>query len=188
MLPVQVLELYKAPLRVQGWCESLIQTARVRAEDAQGDLPAYCAAAQQLPSLLLTGAHDRLAPGDKALEALSSDLGGSCMAVLPGCGHLSHEEAPGALLAALVPFCGRVIDEQQQHHHQQQQQQGKSQCERQGSGSLGPSVAGQGLAAGVPRPLAAVSLSRAGSGVAQQQQQLLMFGAHQPLTVEGGDP
>ncbi len=50
-----MLELYKAPLRVEGWCESLIETTRLRRDQAQGDLPAYLHDARHLPALLLTG-------------------------------------------------------------------------------------------------------------------------------------
>jgi hypothetical protein len=31
---------------------------------------------------------------------------------IPGCGHLPHEECPGALLAAMVPFISRELDDE----------------------------------------------------------------------------
>ena len=42
-------------------------------------------------------------------ESLASDLPHARLAVLHDCGHLSHEEAPSALLEQLVPFCGEVL-------------------------------------------------------------------------------
>jgi hypothetical protein len=54
------------------------------------------------------GEHDRIAtPGKVAgMEML---LPRSRRAVVPACGHLSHEEAPGQLLQLLVPFCRNRI-------------------------------------------------------------------------------
>ncbi len=51
------------------------------------------------------------------------DLPHARLAVLSDCGHLSHEEAPSALLEQLVPFCGEALCS----HHQQQQGYGRGQ-------------------------------------------------------------
>ncbi len=52
---LQVLELYKTPLRVEGWDSALIETTRQRREACQGDLAAYCGDVQSIPTLILTG-------------------------------------------------------------------------------------------------------------------------------------
>ena len=54
------------------------------------------------------GEHDRIVPPCKS-ESLGMDLPHAHLAVLHDCGHLSHEEAPSALLEQLVPFCGQVL-------------------------------------------------------------------------------
>ena len=58
---LQVLELYKAPLRVEGWDTALMETARLGKEHTQGDLEAHLAAARQLPTLVVTATHDYIA-------------------------------------------------------------------------------------------------------------------------------
>mmetsp|Transcript_18106 Transcript_18106/g.38963 ORF Transcript_18106/g.38963 Transcript_18106/m.38963 type:complete len:770 (+) Transcript_18106:366-2675(+) len=107
-LTQDVLELYKAPLRVEGWDAALIETTRLKREHTQGDLASYVGDARPLPVLLVTAEHDRIVPVSK-VEQLCSDLPKSRMSVLADCGHLSHEESPGALLEQLVPFCGDVL-------------------------------------------------------------------------------
>ncbi|KAG2448528.1 hypothetical protein HYH02_006419 [Chlamydomonas schloesseri] len=107
-LTTEVLELYKTPLRVEGWDAALIETTRQRKDSCQGDLAAYCSSVQPIPTLIATGEHDRIMPPCKT-ESLASDLPHARLAVLHDCGHLSHEEAPSALLEQLVPFCGEVL-------------------------------------------------------------------------------
>lgn len=107
---MQVLEMYKNPLRVEGWDEALMEVTRNRREDSTRDLPAAWSAlrATRTRMLIMTGEHDRIVPPSKA-DALLNDMPEAHVAVLPGCGHLSLEEAPGALLEQLVPFCGEVL-------------------------------------------------------------------------------
>ena len=57
----QVLELYKAPLRVEGWDVALMETARLGKEHTQGDLSVHLAAARQLPTLVVTATYDYIA-------------------------------------------------------------------------------------------------------------------------------
>jgi hypothetical protein len=55
-LTTEVLELYKTPLRVEGWDAALIETTRQRKDSCQGDLAAYCSSVQPIPTLIATGA------------------------------------------------------------------------------------------------------------------------------------
>lgn len=57
---------------------------------------------------VVSGEHDRIMPPLKA-ESLCSDLPECRLSVLSDCGHLSHEEAPAALLEQLVPFVGELL-------------------------------------------------------------------------------
>ncbi|MEW5319945.1 MAG: hypothetical protein WDW38_011055 [Sanguina aurantia] len=107
-LTSEVLELYKAPLRVEGWDSALIETTRLRREFSQLELTSYFSSLRPLPALVVTGEHDRIMPPLKA-ESLCSDLPECRLSVLSDCGHLSHEEAPAALLEQLVPFVGELL-------------------------------------------------------------------------------
>lgn len=143
-LTPQLLELYRRPLRVQGWDEALVE---VRGRQPAGrfqrwsglrgrwwprlcvDRPALapqppqvararsgihsmersqllaCVAAARLPVLVATGEHDRLVP-PAAVSRIAGRLRTATphLAVLPRCGHLSHEEAPEVLLDFLAAF------------------------------------------------------------------------------------
>ena len=56
-----------------------------------------------LPTCVVTGAKDRTVTPTRA-SAIATDMHTDYLAVLPSCGHLSHEEAPDALLEILKPF------------------------------------------------------------------------------------
>ena len=56
-----------------------------------------------LPVLVMTGERDHMST-PAAAAALSERLPGSRLAVLPGCGHLAHEERPLTLLDFLAAF------------------------------------------------------------------------------------
>lgn len=110
-LTPEVIELYRTPLRVQGWDVALMETVRLTREQSLGDVGeglAATAAAASRPVMLLTAAQDVLVPPAKA-EKVASGIPHAQLAVLQDCGHLSHEEAPGLLLQQLVPFCGQVL-------------------------------------------------------------------------------
>lgn len=79
---LQVLELYKTPLRVEGWDSALIETTRQRREACQGDLASYCGDVQAIPTLILTGTQLRqetvvvpFAPPPRALAAKCKSIG-----------------------------------------------------------------------------------------------------------------
>lgn len=62
---------------------------------------------------LLAGEFDRIATRS-AVESLAQFLPYSSFASVPDCGHLSHEETPAALLAAMTEFFREVMQQQQQ--------------------------------------------------------------------------
>lgn len=51
----EVLQLYKRPLRVQGWDAALLATSRATGSLSQKQVLAQFAAVRHLPTLLLTG-------------------------------------------------------------------------------------------------------------------------------------
>jgi len=104
-LTPEVVELYKAP--VEGWCEALIETTRLRSSSQKSDLSTCVSDARLLPVFILTGLHDVIVPPTRA-DQLAQSLPLSRVAVLAECGHLSHEEVPMALLQQLVMFCSQV--------------------------------------------------------------------------------
>jgi pimeloyl-ACP methyl ester carboxylesterase len=108
LLTREVLAHYKRPLRVQGWDAALLATSRAASSLSQKQVLGQFAAVRTLPALLVTGEHDRIATPGK-VTGLQALLPRSRRAVVPACGHLSHEEAPLQLLELLVPFCASRI-------------------------------------------------------------------------------
>lgn len=66
--------------------------------DRTGDL-----AAVRCPTLVLRGTADQVTPAEAA-QAMADGIAGARFVPLPGAGHLSHVEAPGPFLDAVVPF------------------------------------------------------------------------------------
>lgn len=103
----EVLELYKSPLRVQGWDHALMEITKLKKEFKPEDLALLFVDVRHLPALVVTGEHDRIVSPSRA-ESITHGLPSSELVVIPDCGHLSHEEAPSVLLPVLVQFCGGV--------------------------------------------------------------------------------
>uniref|UniRef100_A0A0C9S4B7 TSA: Wollemia nobilis Ref_Wollemi_Transcript_25419_2929 transcribed RNA sequence n=1 Tax=Wollemia nobilis TaxID=56998 RepID=A0A0C9S4B7_9CONI len=109
-LTSDVLDLYKAPLSVEGWDRALKEVGKsssstVLSVHNAGEL---LKAIRGLPVLIAAGAEDILVPL-KSAHALASKLHNSRLVAISGCGHLPHEECPKALLAALLPFVNRLF-------------------------------------------------------------------------------
>ena len=103
----ELLVLYRRPLHVLGWDAALVEVARCRTDVRaleRGALLATVAAAG-LPLLVATGEADPLVP-PAAAARLVERLGTAAprLAVIQRCGHLSHEEAPAALVDRLSSF------------------------------------------------------------------------------------
>ncbi|GBF99054.1 hypothetical protein Rsub_11999 [Raphidocelis subcapitata] len=105
----QVLELYRRPLRVEGWDTALLAASVASEGLSRRATGRDLAALRALPALVATGSHDRLcSPVDAGRVAATA---GARIGMVPGCGHLSHEEAPGALLQLLAPFVAGALGE-----------------------------------------------------------------------------
>ncbi|CAA3020056.1 hydrolase acyltransferase (alpha beta hydrolase superfamily) [Olea europaea subsp. europaea] len=87
-LTTEILNLYKAPLNVEGWEEALHEI----------------------------GADDVIVPL-KSVQSMASKLVNSRLVALTGCGHLPHEECPKALLAAISPFISKLFSKPEIQNH-----------------------------------------------------------------------
>ncbi|XP_031488302.1 uncharacterized protein LOC116256177 [Nymphaea colorata] len=104
-----VLNLYKAPLCIEGWDEAFqeIGTSFASTLSLQ-NASLLLEAVGNLPVLVVAGAKDRLVPL-KSSQTLALKLMNSRLVAISGCGHLPHEECPNALLAALSPFINGLL-------------------------------------------------------------------------------
>eukprot|EP00268_Persea_americana_P039340 TRINITY_DN38943_c0_g1_i2.p1 TRINITY_DN38943_c0_g1~~TRINITY_DN38943_c0_g1_i2.p1 ORF type:complete len:656 (+),score=103.05 TRINITY_DN38943_c0_g1_i2:343-2310(+) len=109
-LTPEVLNLYKAPLCVEGWDEALHEIGRLSFATvlSSQNATALLKSVEDLPVLVVAGAEDALV-SLKSAQAMASKLLNSRLVAISGCGHLPHEECPKALLAALSPFIGRLL-------------------------------------------------------------------------------
>ncbi|KAI3814983.1 hypothetical protein L1987_14633 [Smallanthus sonchifolius] len=109
-LTMDVLSLYKAPLCVEGWDESLHEIGRLSSETVltQQNESLLVKAVHNTPLLVIAGAEDALVPL-KSVQAMASKFVNSRLVAISGCGHLPHEECPKALLAAVLPFISKLL-------------------------------------------------------------------------------
>lgn len=70
-----------------------------------------CTDCSGLPCLVVTGAQDKIVTPSRA-TAIAADIRSQHLAVVPSCGHLSHEEAAGALLDVLRSFTSQALLQQ----------------------------------------------------------------------------
>ncbi|GAA0167418.1 serine protease [Lithospermum erythrorhizon] len=109
-LTTEVLNLYKAPLRVEGWDEALHEIGKLSSEMVLSSQSAasLLKAVKTLPVLVIAGAEDALVPL-KSVHIMASKLENSRLVAISACGHLPHEECPKALLEAIIPFITRLL-------------------------------------------------------------------------------
>ncbi|KEH28729.1 putative haloalkane dehalogenase [Medicago truncatula] len=108
-LTTEVLNLYKAPLSVEGWDEAVHEIGKLSSETilAAKNAESLLQAVEDIPVLVIAGAEDSLV-SLKSCQAMASKLENSRLLAISGCGHLPHEECPKALLAAISPFISRL--------------------------------------------------------------------------------
>jgi len=109
-LTTEVLNLYKAPLFVEGWDEALHEVGRLSFSTVLSSKRAtdLLKSVEDLPVLVVAGSEDALV-SVKSAQAMASKLVNSRIVTISGCGHLPHEECPKALLSALSPFISRLV-------------------------------------------------------------------------------
>lgn len=95
LLTDEVLEGYRAPLKVKGWERAFWKfVSAPRANDLKNNL-----AELRQPTLLISGSNDTIVPTADTVQ-LNEQLPNSDLEIIERAGHLPHEEQPDAFMAA----------------------------------------------------------------------------------------
>jgi len=90
---------YRKPLQTNNWDRALYEfTIAPRSLDFNERFVEL-----KMPVIVITGDDDRIIPTEDSVQA-SKNIPGSQLAILPGCGHVPHEECPVAFMDAVVKF------------------------------------------------------------------------------------
>ena len=93
---------YASSTRADRWAEGLVElTLATSPADAQSVV--HRLGEVSVPVLVVSGAHDRLVTA-ASTALVAEQVRDGRLVVLPACGHVPHEEAPGAVVAAVRPF------------------------------------------------------------------------------------
>jgi pimeloyl-ACP methyl ester carboxylesterase len=94
---------YKKPLSVENWDRAFWEfTLAGRPQNLEKQLDRIT-----VPTLVVTGDDDRWVPAAQSIE-LSKELPNAKLAVIPNCGHVSHEECPQQFMAAVTSFLAEM--------------------------------------------------------------------------------
>mmetsp|Transcript_18536 Transcript_18536/g.25689 ORF Transcript_18536/g.25689 Transcript_18536/m.25689 type:complete len:603 (-) Transcript_18536:15-1823(-) len=102
------LDLYRRPLRTEGWDRALYEVARLKGEVDTVGSTRICSQVSGLPTMVLSGENDRVVSTSRS-EAVASKFSGSLFRVIRSCGHLPHEESPSAVVSFLSDFVAEVL-------------------------------------------------------------------------------
>jgi pimeloyl-ACP methyl ester carboxylesterase len=95
----ELLAGYRRPLMVRDWERALWELTKAsRASGLAKRLAEF-----NLPVLVVTGDDDRIVPTEQSIR-LASELPNAELVLIPGSGHLAHEESPQEFLAAIDKF------------------------------------------------------------------------------------
>ena len=96
----EIMAGYRKPLRVDHWDRALWELTKVGSgsEDLGQRLSEL-----SLPVLVITGDDDRIVPTADLIR-LGNEIPGAKFVMLPGCGHVPHEECPAPFLQAVDEF------------------------------------------------------------------------------------
>ena len=99
----EIIEGYRKPLKANNWDRALyeftIASRPLGLNERFTEL--------KMPVIVITGDDDRIIPTKYSVQA-SKDIPGAQLAVLPGCGHVPHEECPAAFMEAVFKFLENV--------------------------------------------------------------------------------
>jgi len=91
-ITVELISGYKKPLQAENWDRALWELVLARhpsgLEQRLNEV--------SVPVLVITGEDDRIVPARNS-ERLAAELSGAELVVIPGCGHVPHEGAPGGV-------------------------------------------------------------------------------------------
>ncbi len=98
-IPAETFAEYRKPLQVKNWDRALyeftIASRSLGLEKRFAEL--------NLPVLVIAGDDDRIIPTQSSIQA-AKDIPGAQLTILPGCGHVPHEECPVAFMDAVQKF------------------------------------------------------------------------------------
>lgn len=90
---------YRKPLQTKNWDRALFEfTIASRSSNMNERLDEL-----KMPVIVIAGDDDRIIPTEYSVQA-SKNIPGSQLVILPGCGHVPHEECPAAFMDAVVQF------------------------------------------------------------------------------------
>ena len=99
-----VWEGYQKPLQAENWDRALWELTIAERPNGLSDRLDELT----LPILVLTGDDDRIVPTEQSVR-LAGELPNAELVVIPDCGHVPHEECPGAFLQAVTGFLEEEI-------------------------------------------------------------------------------
>ena len=88
------------------WAEGLVELTLATSPGDAADVAARLGEVE-VPVLVVAGAHDRIVPAASS-AAVADGVADGRLEVIAACGHVPHEEAPAAVVAAVRPFLGAL--------------------------------------------------------------------------------
>ncbi|MEP7135183.1 MAG: alpha/beta hydrolase [Chloroflexota bacterium] len=99
----EIIAGYRKPLKANNWDRALYEfTIASRPLGLKGRFVEL-----KMPVIVVAGDDDRIIPTAYSIQA-AQDIPGAQLAILPGCGHVPHEECPTAFMDAMVKFLESV--------------------------------------------------------------------------------
>jgi pimeloyl-ACP methyl ester carboxylesterase len=99
----EIVAGYTRPLQAENWDRALWELTLAGQElnlaARLGEL--------KMPVLVVTGDDDRIVPTTESIH-LAGEIPGAELVVVPDCGHVPHEECPGAFLDAVEAFLAKL--------------------------------------------------------------------------------
>jgi pimeloyl-ACP methyl ester carboxylesterase len=102
----EIIAGYRQPLMAENWDRALWE--HTQATGAPG--LAERLSEIQVPTLVLSGAQDRIVPVENSLR-LAEDIPGAQLVVIENCGHLPQEECPAPFLEAINDFIENALEQ-----------------------------------------------------------------------------
>jgi pimeloyl-ACP methyl ester carboxylesterase len=102
----EIIAGYRQPLMAENWDRALWE--HTQATGAPG--LAERLSEIQVPTLVISGAQDRIVPVENSLR-LAEDIPGAQLVVIENCGHLPQEECPEPFLAAINDFIDNILEQ-----------------------------------------------------------------------------
>jgi pimeloyl-ACP methyl ester carboxylesterase len=99
LVTAETIEGYRKPLKTYNWDRALYEFTIASRPLGLNERFAEL----KMPVIVIAGDDDRIIPTEQSIQA-SKDIPGSQLAILPGCGHVPHEECPIIFMEAVTGF------------------------------------------------------------------------------------